>query len=75
MLVIGVSDKGEILGLKDWDKNMQHLANVAGQNCEPPVYFINTGHQGGVVVPLPGRPCALLRRTARPGHIPEGSGS
>jgi GTPase len=40
MLVIGVSDKGEILGLKDWDKTMQRLANVAGQNCEPPVYLV-----------------------------------
>lgn len=39
-LVIGVSDKGEIVGLKDWDKTMQRLANVASQNCEPPVYFI-----------------------------------
>jgi ATP-dependent DNA helicase RecG len=38
-LVIGVSDSGQIVGLRDWNKTMQRLDNVASQNCEPPVYF------------------------------------
>ncbi len=42
-LVIGVSDKGEILGLTDWDKTMQHLDNVASQNCEPGRRFLDFG--------------------------------
>lgn len=37
ILIIGVSDKGEITGVTDWDKYMQRMDNVASNNCEPPI--------------------------------------
>ncbi|MCL6638752.1 MAG: ATP-binding protein [Firmicutes bacterium] len=71
-LLVGVSDRGEILGLTDWDKTMQRIDNVANHNCEPPVFFviekvvIEGKHvlvvkfSQGAAAPLPDQPGGLL---------------
>jgi len=37
-LIIGVADDGEILGVTDFDKEMQRIDNICANNCEPTVY-------------------------------------
>ncbi len=39
-LIIGVSDKGEILGLDDLDKSMLSVDDVAYHRCHPPITVI-----------------------------------
>ena len=38
ILIIGVSDDREILGVADMDKEMQRIDNICANNCEPTIY-------------------------------------
>ncbi|MDW8069389.1 MAG: putative DNA binding domain-containing protein [Anaerolineae bacterium] len=52
-LIFGVSDQGQILGVKDPDRLMQRVDQIAYQNCEPPLTVIQETVQtpkGTVVV-------------------------
>lgn len=36
-LIFGISDEGQIVGVKDTDRLMQRIDQIAYQNCEPPL--------------------------------------
>ncbi|HXF05103.1 MAG TPA: RNA-binding domain-containing protein [Blastocatellia bacterium] len=56
-LIFGVSDEGQIVGVKDPDRLMQRMDQIAYQNCEPPLTVlletVSTPEGTVVVVHIP----------------------